>query len=132
MKKILFFLLLLLVPVSGWADTNDPIRRLEQALARIQQEEQSTYQQFLMVQELRRNAMQAEQEFPVSIPPSGSMISSPIINYDDLVKRKRENNARIEQYTVDLEHLYIRHRELGDERKALVEQLGQLLQKPAE
>ncbi len=131
MKQILFFLLLL-VSVSGWADTNDSVRRLEQALTRIQQEEQSTYQQFLMVQELRRNAMQVEQELPVSIPPSGSMISSPAVNYDDLAKRKRENNARIEQYTADLEHLYIRHRELGDERKALIEQLGQLLQKPAE
>lgn len=132
------FILLLLFFVftdAIWANTEAldqeaQVRELEKTLTRIQQESQSTYQQFLMIQELRRNEM-AEVPQAVILPNSPSQ-SIPIPNYEDLIQLKQEKQERIDKYTTDLDHLYARYRELEDEKQAIFEQIRSLAKKPGE
>ena len=125
MKQVLC-LLLLIASTPVLADTYAQIRQLESQLLRLQQEEQATNQQFLMIQELRRNDIQA----PPPIPPSGESI--PIPNYENQVGFQQEKHDRIEKYTADLDHLYSRFQALEDERQIIVEQINFLEQKPEE
>ena len=81
------------------ADAAAQIRQLEKTLARIQQESQSTYQQFLMIQELRRNEIDAP--LPITIPPSPASKSIPIPGYEELIQEKQEKADRIKKYAED-------------------------------
>ena len=128
MKHLILFLLLT-VSVSGWADTDAQIRQLEKALLRVQQETQFTYQQFIMTQEMRRNEIQG-----TSLPvlPSTPGASVPIPLYEDFVQQNQEKQARIQQYTEDLDRLYLRYKELENEKILLVEKINELEQNQEE
>jgi hemolysin activation/secretion protein len=126
--KQVLCLLLLIVSTPVLADAYAQIRQLESELLRLQQEEQATHQQFLMIQELRRNEMQA----PPPPPPNASAESIPIPKYEDQVRFQQEKHDRIEKYTADLDHLYSRFQALEDERQIIVEQINFLEQKPEE
>ena len=103
------------------------IRELEKTMARVSQESQATYQQFLMIQELRRNEML---ESPDNIPLNLTGKSIPVPSYEDLLRRRQEKNERMEKYTADLDRLYTRYKELEGEREAIFEKIKSLEQKP--
>lgn len=128
MKHLILFLLLI-VPISGWADTDAQIRQLEKALLRVQQETQFTYQQFIMTQEMRRNEIQ---EVSLPISPNTPGASVPIPLYEDFVQRNQEKQVRIQQYTADLDRLYMRYKELENEKILLVEKINELEQNQEE
>ena len=107
---------------------NAEIRELERTMARVSQESQSTYQQFLMTQELRRNEMQVS---PDTIPLNLTGKSIPIPSYDDLLRRRAERDERMEKYNAHLDRLYTRYKELENEREALFEKIKSLEQKTA-
>lgn len=130
MKRVVLLLLLI---AAGWvgAATGSEARRaqLEAAVNRVQQEQQSVYQQFQMVLELRRQAMQeAYQPSPPGAPASvaTSMESLPPVNYDENIRQQRERQERSQQSARDLNALYARYVELGEQRKALVDQIARL------
>jgi len=127
--KHLILFLLLIVPISGWADTDAQIRQLEKALLRVQQETQFTYQQFIMTQEMRRNEIQ---EVSLPISPNTPGASVPIPLYEDFVQRNQEKQVRIQQYTADLDRLYMRYKELENEKILLVEKINELEQNQEE
>ncbi len=128
--RTVLLLLLLALSTPVWADTATQIQQLEKTLARIQQESQSTYQQFLMIQELRRNEVDAL--LPITIPPSPASKSIPIPKYEELIQEKQEKADRIKKYTDDLDRLKARYTELEDERRAISEQINLLEQKAGE
>ena len=128
--RTVFLLLLLALSTPVGADAAAQIRQLEKTLARIQQESQSTYQQFLMIQELRRNEIDAP--LPITIPPSLSSNSIPIPKYEELVKEKQEKEERIKKYTDDLDRLKARYTELENERKEIFDQINSLENKAEE
>ena len=103
------------------------IRRLESHLSLLQQEQQSVYQQFQMIQELRRAEIEAQYPQVIQNSPDYAM-GNPPPNYDDVVRQKAEREYRIKEYTGDLNRLYARYREIEGQRKALLERLNQLLQ----
>lgn len=107
---------------------NAEIRQLETTMARVSQEAQSTYQEFLMTQELRRNLMQVS---PDTIPLNLTGKSIPIPSYDDLLRRRAEKDELMEKYSEDLYRLYARYKELENEKAALFEKIKSLEQKPA-
>lgn len=134
--RTILFLLALTFSLAVWADENKgtdtekQMRQLEKALARIQQESQSTQQQFMMIQELRRNDMA---EPPMNIPlPSTPGQSIPVPNYNNLMQQKQERDQRIEKYTADLNQLYTRFTELENEKQVILEQIRSLEQKTEE
>lgn len=126
-------ILLLVVPAFVWADSSQNIQDLisqhESELVRLQQEAQTVHQQFQMIQELRRNEMN---ETSVSIQPNVAIDSMQALNYEDMVKRKKEKRARIQQYGVDLDTLYLRHKELNERRNALFNEIEHLKITPEE
>lgn len=134
--RTILLLLALTFSFAIWADENKStdtekqMRQLEKALARVQQESQSTQQQFMMIQELRRNDMA---EPPMNVPlPSTPGQSIPVPNYNNLMQQKQERDQRIEKYTADLNRLYARFTELENEKQVILEQIRSLEQKTEE
>jgi chromosome segregation ATPase len=117
-----FLLASLACPAWAADDIQQEVRRVEAALNRISQEQQSVYQQFQMVQELRRSDERQVQPLQSYTPPP----TPP--NYDD-VKREEEARAqRIKEYQYELDRLYARYRELEEQKKPLLEELSALAQ----
>jgi hypothetical protein len=149
MKPIIFILFLLSSSLVGSAlaqtgsnayarnpppPPNPRVVELEMALNQVQQEQHAVYQQFQMTQELRRNDLQENFPQAIQIPNSmmqapyttGGLSGNPPPSYDDVVRLQRERQERIEQYTRDLKRFYARYAELGEQKKALLDQLIEL------
>jgi hypothetical protein len=128
MKWVVAAFALLLSGLSSADPAADAeIKRLESQLSLLQQEQQSAYQQFQMIQELRRAEIEAQYPQVIQNSPDYTM-GNPPPNYDDVVRQKAERENRIKQYTADLNRIYARYREIEDQKKALLEQLSQLAQ----
>ena len=112
----------------------DPrVIQLEITLNQLNQAQQSVYQQFQMVQELRRNETQIDppqavlNTSPSDAPYSMSGVNSnPSLNYDENVRLQRERQERLRQYTRDLTDLYARYSELEEQKRAVLGQLMEL------
>ena len=99
------------------------IDRVEMALDRISREQQSVYQQFQMVQELRRSeAQQGYQSQLVYTPP----ITPP--NYEDLRAQEDDRQARLRDYKLELDRLYARYKDLEAQKQPLLERISELAQ----
>lgn len=125
MKALILILLLI---GSPWvlADQDPELLRLQAAINLLQQEQQSVYQQFLMAQELRRNEQQN-----ASSPAAGTYFamgpdSSQVVDYDENLRAQRERQGRTQRYDQDVSQAYARYLELGEQKKALLDQLLQL------
>ena len=121
-------LVLGLLAGPAWAadDIQQQVRRVEAALTRISQEQQSIYQQFQMVQELRRSDERQMQPLQSYTPPP----TPP--NYDDVKREEDERAQRIKEYQYELDRLYARYRELEEQKKPLLEELSALAQRKTE
>jgi uncharacterized protein YutE (UPF0331/DUF86 family) len=113
----------------------DPeMARLEAVLNYVNQEQRAVYEQFQMTQELRRNEMQEGYPQTMQAPSTmghgfhvaGGLKDNPPQSYDDNVRLLRERQERIQQYTEDLNRLYERYAELGEQKKVLLDQLMEL------
>ncbi|SFH55133.1 hypothetical protein SAMN05216299_12144 [Nitrosospira sp. Nsp14] len=102
----------------------DPrITQLEMALNHVSQEQQSVYQQFQMLQELRRNEIQDSNPL---VQGMGGVKDMPPISYDESIAQQRERKERFNQHTRDLDRLYGRYAELGEQKKVILDQLREL------
>jgi hypothetical protein len=108
------------------ATTDAEIKQLEAQLQRLQHEQQSLYQQFQMIQELRRTEQEILYPPVIQNSPDYNM-DNPPPNYDDMVREKQERQDRIKQYTGDLYAMYARYRELDEQKKALLDKLNALV-----
>ena len=115
MKRIMPFVLLFAAAFAVAAEpaAEAEIRTIQAQLSMIQQEQQSVFQEFQMIQELRRLNMQSE--------------SHPI-SYDEMVRAKQEREGRSHQYDVDLNERYRRYRDLEQQKAPLLQRLNGLLQ----
>ena len=119
----------LFLPLLAHADaaTDAEIRQLQASIAALQQEQQSLYQQFQMIQELRRTETQDLNPGVVQNSPVYD-INSPQTNFDDQERAKRERLDRIQKYTQDLNSMYARYRALEDQKTALRARIDELMQ----
>jgi hypothetical protein len=133
MKFVRLILFLILLPISSWwvnADSDPRFVQLVAAVNQLQLEQQSLYQQFLMTQELRRNAFQ---DIAPTITEGYSALGldgSRSLSYDENVRLQRERVERLKRYDNDLSQVYSRFLELGDQKKALLDQIIELTQSP--
>lgn len=97
--------------------------QLQSRLNAINQAQQSLYQQFQMLQEMRRNEITGT--FPQVLPGSG-LNNQPPINYDDMVRQQRERQDRLQRYERDLDDLYARYSELDAQKKTVLDELVEL------
>ncbi|HEV7929887.1 MAG TPA: hypothetical protein VGP12_07115 [Nitrosospira sp.] len=108
----------------------DPrIAQLEMALSHVSQEQQSVYQQFQMLQEMRRSEIQDIN--PLVMQDMGGVKDMPPITYDDSIKVQRERKERFQQHARELDRLYARYSELGEQKRAILEQLRELAKETA-
>lgn len=122
--RLLIFLLLMTLSALCWSE-DDRVMQLEKALIRVQQEAQAVHQQFLMIQELRRNEISGPE---VADFPGAATQTTPIPKYEEMLRRQQNKKERIEKYTVELDRLYSKFSGLNEERQALIEQI-ELLEK---
>ena len=128
MKQIILFLLLLASGAAlADANTQGKLEKLEAVLNGVRQEQQSVYQNYQMVKELR--LMEVREASPPALQyPYGMRMDTPPPNYDDVVRAQMEHEQRIQQYTSDLKNMSARYLELEGQRKALLEQIRELRQ----
>ena len=106
---------------------SDPrLVQMEMALNYLTQEQQAVYQQFQMIQELRRSEIEDIHPIIMGPPAMGGVKEGPPPSYDDTVRLQQERRERIEQYTRDLNQLYLRYAELGNQKKILLDQMTEL------
>lgn len=132
MKAILLFLLLGATG-GAFADTDprENLKQLEAELNDVRQEQQSVYQSYQMVKELRLMNVQ-EGLSPRPQYPHGMGINTPPPNYDDVVRAQLERERSIQQYSDDLKRLSVRYLELETQRKLLQERIRESRLQPAE
>jgi hypothetical protein len=111
-------------PAFAAESVQDQVRRLEAALGRISQEQQLIFQQFQMVQELRRN----DERQTLLLPPQVYAVPLPPRNYDDVRREEEARAQRIQGYQYELDRLYARHRELEEQKRPLLQSLAALAQ----
>jgi hypothetical protein len=109
------------------AATDAEIGRLQSQLDQLQHLQQSVYQQFQMIQELRRTEIDAQYPQVIQNSPDYTMANPPP-NYEDVVRQRAERDNRIKQYTDDLNRLYAQYRELDNQKRSLVDRLNLLIQ----
>lgn len=131
MRTSIFLTLLaaLVLPHSGFADTTTDaeVRRLETALARIQQAQAGVYQQFQMAQELRR--VELAKPDPAALP-SSPQVTAPPMDYNELQRLRGARDQRIKELGAEIERLYARYQELEAQKEPLVNRLEALSDKP--
>lgn len=103
------------------------IQDLEASLLRTTQYQQSIFQQFQMLQEIRRFEVAQDNLTTLSQPPqTGGALSSPIVDYDEAIRAKQDRQKKLQQHTFDLEALYQRFQELESEKRMIMEQIDLL------
>jgi len=97
------------------------VQRVEVALARLQAEQESAYQQFQMIQALREGMLRQLQlstqiHTPAPTPP----------DYEDMIARRAARDERLDSYTAELDRLYMRFKEIEALKRPLLEELSAL------
>ncbi|HZW24622.1 MAG TPA: hypothetical protein VFF26_03980 [Gallionella sp.] len=131
MKLILLSLLLFMSAAAFADDTQDRLKQFEADLNDVRQAQQSVYQNYQMVRDMRLMEIQ-ESIPPKSQYPQGTDLNTPPPNFDEVFRMQMEREQRIRQYTDDLKRMSEHYLELEQERKALLGQIRALKQQPAE
>ncbi len=130
--KALLFSLLLLASCASFAegDAHDRLVQIEAELKSVRQEQQSVYQSYQMVRDMRLMAVQEglppTSGYPYGKETRGTDLYTPPPNYNEVMRAQMEREQRIRQYTDDLKALGARYLELEEERKSLLEEIGDL------
>lgn len=126
--RVLFLLVGLVASIAcAQPEADAEIRQLQSQLFAIQQEQQSVFQQFQMLQSLRRDEQQAANPTVIENSPVYSS-DNPPPNYDDIVRDKAARDQRIRQYTSDLNTLFARYQSLEEQKPPLLARLRELTQ----
>jgi hypothetical protein len=114
---------------AGFAQTASAIaqqmQRVEGALNRLSQEQVAVYQQFQMVQEMRRSEERlALQRLPIYrlsplTPPPG---------VDDIQRDEEARTQRLNELQAEGDRLYGRYRELEEQKRSLLDTMSTLAQ----
>lgn len=101
------------------------MQRVQGSLDRLSQEQVAVYQQFQMVQDMRRSEERlALQRLPIYristlVPPS---------TVDDVQRDEDARTQRMNDLQAETDRLYARYRELEEEKRPLLDQLSTLAQ----
>ncbi|MDO9220496.1 MAG: hypothetical protein Q7T90_05655 [Thiobacillus sp.] len=108
-------LLLQLSFTAAAADNKIELEKLYSALNMLNQQQQAIYQQFQMVQELRRNGS-ASLSYGMSMRPQ---LLGQIANYDEVVAAQKSAVQREESLYQQSDRLLTRYNEIEDMKKPL-------------
>ena len=122
MSRFIYALLMLWSINAVAAQVDNELQRLRSALDLLNQEQQSIYQQFQMVQELRRSTVQ--QPVCTLLP---SIQGAEIANYDDVVAAQNNATRRKDELSLQARRLFDRYGEIEEEKKPLQQQIIKLM-----
>lgn len=108
-------LLLSLLSVTASADDTTELQNLHAALGMLDQQQQAIYQQFQMVQELRRSGS-----------PCGSPLYPQVVGYEEAVAAQRSAVQRDASLFRQAGELLARHGEIEDRKKPLQARIYEL------
>jgi hypothetical protein len=115
MRYLSLALLLLPLSFAASADNSTELEKLYGALNMLNQQQQAVYQQFQMVQELRRSGgSPLLYGAPTLPPPSGQ-----IANYDEVVAAQRSAVLRGEALYQQADQLLAKYNEIEEMKKPL-------------
>lgn len=101
------------------------MQRVEGTLNRLSQEQVAVYQQFQMIQEMRRS----EERLAVQrLPIYRLNILTPPPSVDDLQRDEDARTQRINELQAEGDRLYARYRELEEQKRPLLDTLATLAQ----
>ena len=121
----LFAIALALLAAPGWAQpetASQQLARVNSALAAMSAEQAAVYQQFQMVQEMRRNEERRNSTLP------GTTYGSTPPNFDDVQRAEDARAQRIVDLAAESDRLYARYRELEEQKRVLLDTVSTLAQ----
>ena len=126
--KNLLSILLLSGAACAFADPNPRLLELQTEYNQVHQEQQSMYQQFEMVQELRRNELR--ERLPPAIQGYSALGSNAdgevSIDFNENARRQHEKQERLQAYDREISQTHARYMELAARKKALLDQINEL------
>lgn len=130
--KALLLILLLLASGSALADADPRLTQLAAAYNRLHQEQLAVYQQFQMIQELRRNELDEPVPSVIRNYSTTGMDNARSLDYDETVRQQQARQERLQRYDHEISQAYARYLELGNQKKALLNRISELeLAQPA-
>jgi chromosome segregation ATPase len=120
-SRAVFLSLVLCITTAVHAQSESA--QLREAIAALNTEQQSVYQQFQMLQSMRTQTLAA-----LNLPPQ----PGPPGDYDEIARQRQANSDQLQRYQNDMDALYTRYRELDAQKQPLLARLRELaLQPPA-
>jgi len=117
MRSLVWVLLLFSLSFAAAADDRAELQGLYATLGALNQEQQSLFQQFQMLQEVRRSNDRAF--YSSQLQPAD--ITTQVPNYEDVVQAQKEVLHRGEEMTRQSDQLYAQYNEI-EAKKAQVRQ----------
>jgi hypothetical protein len=112
MRYFCYALLLLQLSFAAVADNSTELEKLYSALNMLNQQQQAVYQQFQMVQEIRRSNALAFESAPMPRQLYGQ-----VPNYDEMVEAQNDAILRGEYLTQKADQLLAEYKEIEDKKK---------------
>lgn len=120
MRRLAWFLSLMLVSFTAAAAGDDAeLQRLRNALSLLNQEQQAVYQQFQMVQELRRDNAQ---RFTGTLPP----YSGDVPNYTEVVEAQKKQIRHGDDLAQRAEQLYEKYSEIEAKKQPIQQRIFEI------
>jgi ABC-type phosphate transport system auxiliary subunit len=114
MRYLIYALLLLPLSFAAAADNGTELEKLYSALNMLNQQQQAVYQQFQMVQEMRRANVPSLYGMPVPAQPAGQPA-----NYDAVVAAQKNAILREEDLSRQADQLLARYNGIEEMKKPL-------------
>jgi len=127
MRHLAYALLLLQLSFPAAADNGAELEKLYGALNMLNQQQQAIYQQFQMVQEIRRDSVPLLYGMPIP-----SQLNGQIANYDEVVAAQKNAILRGENLSRQADQLLDKYNEIEEMKKPLQLKIYELTLKVGE
>ena len=114
MRRLIYALLLLQLSFTAAADNGTELEKLYSALNMLNQQQQAIYQQFQMVQAVRRSSVPMLYGLPMPPQPNGQ-----IANYDAVVEAHERAIQRAESLYQQADQLLDKYNEIEEMKKPI-------------
>ena len=127
MRHLIYALLLLQLSFTAAADNGTELEKLYGALNMLNQQQQAVYQQFQMVQDMRRGSVPMLYGMPMPPPPIGQ-----IANYDAVVEAQKSAILRAESLYQQADQLLAKYSEIEEMKKPIQSKIYELTLNPGQ
>ncbi|MBE0625275.1 MAG: hypothetical protein IH606_10730 [Burkholderiales bacterium] len=122
MRSIVLIIALLVLSLNAAADDRTELQGLHAAVNALNQEQQALFQQFQMLQELRRNNDQASYAAQLRPP----QYSSEVPNYADVVQTQKDIARQGEDLAQQANQIYAQYKAIGEKKAQLQQRIFEL------